>query len=153
MTTQDLGAIANEARRSGVRCTCGNLRMAARAVTQMYDTLLQPTGIKATQLNVLIAAAALREATISQLAAAMVMDRTTLTRNLKPLVAQKLIEVAPGTDRRNRIVTLTTAGRNTIETAWPLWSEAQDRVVAGLGQERWQRLLADLSAVTSLLRA
>ena len=153
MATHYLDTLAQMARQSGGRCTCGNLRMAARAVTQMYDGLLQPTGLKATQLNVLVAAAALGEATVSQLAAALVMDRTTLTRNLKPLVTRKLLQVAPGADRRNRVVTLTATGRDTLRTAWPHWSQAQDRVVAGLGRKRWQRLLADLSAVVSLLRA
>ena len=153
MIKHDIKALAQEAQRSGRQCTCGNLRQAARAITQIYDGLLRPTGLKATQLNVLISAAALGEATVSQFAAAMVMDRTTLTRNLKPLVARELMQIAPGADRRSRVVTLTTAGRDLLQTAWPHWSVAQDRVVAGLGRQRWQRLLADLSAVVSLLRA
>ncbi|MEE8273100.1 MAG: MarR family transcriptional regulator, partial [Alphaproteobacteria bacterium] len=78
------GKSRDDAREAAI-CTCFNLRKAARAVTQLYDAALGPSGLRATQFS-LIAALGVRGApTISQLAKAMVMDRTTLTRNLKPL--------------------------------------------------------------------
>ena len=88
--------------RAGLGCACFNLRKAARAVTQLYDDALRPAGILATQLPLLIATGRLERVTISQLAEAMVMDRTTLTRNLRPLERDGLVRTKPGKDRRVR---------------------------------------------------
>ena len=71
--------------------------------------------------------------TISQLAQALVMDRTTLTRDLKPLEAQGLIQVSSGADRRTRTVALTARGRQVLTRALPLWERAQARMIEGLG--------------------
>ena len=69
-------------------CACLNVRKAARAVTQLYDEVLQPTGLRSTQFNLLVAVALAGEAPVTRLAEALVMDRTTLARNLKPCVRQ-----------------------------------------------------------------
>jgi DNA-binding MarR family transcriptional regulator len=84
------------------------------------------------------------------MADALVMDRTTLTRNLKPLVKDGLLAVEPGADRRSRWVRLTPKGRKTLAEALPLCQRGQDRVVEGLGRERWQRLVGDLGATVAL---
>ena len=91
-------------------CACLNLRMAARAITRFYDRALQPSGLRATQFNLLCALAADGSATITHLAQQLVMDRTTLSRNLKPLVGMGLIAVEPGEDRRSRVIALTDDG-------------------------------------------
>ena len=137
-------AAASEA----TRCACFNLRKAARAVTQLYDAALEPAGLRATQFSLLAAAAALGSPTVGELARAMVMDRTTLTRNLRPLERQALIALSPGADRRTRHVTLTPEGRQRLDDALPLWRRAQLGIVEGLGPARWDRLLGDLRAVT-----
>lgn len=72
------------------------------------------------------------------------MDRTTLTRNLKPLERQGLIEIKPGQDQRTRVVALTAEGCEALAKAIPLWEQAQARIVEGLGH-RWSTLLSDLS--------
>ncbi len=77
------------------------------------------------------------------------MDRTTLARNLRPLEKMGLMNVAQGDDQRKRIVTLTTRGKEVLSKALPLWEKAQDRVVKGLGQERWTSLQANLKEVVS----
>ncbi|MGH8659094.1 MAG: MarR family winged helix-turn-helix transcriptional regulator, partial [Gammaproteobacteria bacterium] len=92
------------------QCACFNLRKATRAVTQLYDEVLRETGIRVTQLTLLVAAYLSGEIPISQMAEVLVMDRTTLTRNLKPLEAQGLIAIRSGADRREKLVTLTTRG-------------------------------------------
>src|SRR6266568_2690129 len=69
-------------------CACSNVRKAARAVTQLFDEMLQPTGLRSTQFTLLVAVALLGEAPVTQMARALVMDRTTLARNLKPCVRQ-----------------------------------------------------------------
>jgi len=88
-------------------CACSNVRNAARAVTQLFDELLQPTGLRSTQFTLLVAVARLREAPVTQLSRALVMDRTTLARNLKPLESLRLLTVEAGTDRRRHLVRLT----------------------------------------------
>lgn len=133
-------------------CTCSNLRKAARAITQLYDEVLQPSGLLVNQFTLLVAIALAGSATITRLAQALVMDRTTLTRNLKPLVRQGLIEIEPGQDQRVRIIKLTDEGRTALIKALPLWEQAQSRVVKGLGQERWHTLLNNLSDTTSCVR-
>jgi len=89
--------------------------------------------------------------TITQLAEQMVMDRTTLTRDLRLLEDRGLVEISPGTDRRTRVVKITNAGRRTLAKALPLWEQAQSAVVEGLSQQRWNAMLEDLHAAVSLV--
>jgi DNA-binding MarR family transcriptional regulator len=88
--------------------------------------------------------------TVTRLAEIGVMDRTTLTRNLKPLEKKGLIKVVPGDDQRTRIVTLTAHGKEVLSKALPLWEKAQSRVIKRLGQERWNSLMTNLSEMVSL---
>ena len=96
--------------RAGLECACFSLRKAARAVTQLYDDALKPARVLATQLPLLATSARLERATVTKLAEAMVMDRTTLTRNLRPLERDGLLRTEPGADRRVREVSLTKKG-------------------------------------------
>jgi DNA-binding MarR family transcriptional regulator len=125
-------------------CTCFGLRKAARAVTQMYDQALKPSGLRATQLSLLFAAERAGPRGIGELAELLVMDRTTLTRNLKPLLDRGLLVRGEGADRRRRPIGITPAGRDAIAQALPYWREAQSRMVGSLGRSRWGRLLGDL---------
>jgi DNA-binding MarR family transcriptional regulator len=134
-------------------CACGNLRKAARAVTQVYDEVLRPTGLRVTQFGILGATMAMEPVTLTRLADATVTDRTTLTRNLKLLEKRGLIRVQMGNDRREREVTLTARGREALASGLPFWQKAQTRVIKGLGDERWNALREGLSAVVSLARA
>ena len=133
-------------------CAVLNLRRAARAVTSRYEDEMRPLGLKATQFSLLVASALRGPINVSQLAELMVMDRTTLTRNLKPLQKQGLLQVVPGRDRRTRAVTLTAAGEKRLEQALPLWERAQHTVVEGLGQERFAGLLGDLQQTVDVAR-
>ena len=137
---------------SPANCTCFNLRKAARAVTQVYDEALRPSGLKATQLSLLVNLARRGALPLTQLADALVMDRTTLTRNLKPLTARGLVAIEPEADRRVRRISLTDAGRKALDGAMPLWETAQRRMVVGLGDERWSGLLDGLSATVALVQ-
>jgi len=131
-------------------CACLNVRKAARAITQLYDEVLQPSGLRVTQFTLLVSIALAGEAPVTRLANALVMDRTTLTRNLALLEHHGLVAIAPGTDQRTRMVTLTNQGREALAKALPLWEKAQKRVVSGLGRKQWNTLLADLSNIVSL---
>jgi len=92
--------------------------------------------------------------TISRLADAMVMDRTTVARELRPLEDQGLIRITPGGDRRTRQVQLTDAGHVKRREVVPLWQAAQSKIIAeGLGYERWGRLYDELLEVVRLAQA
>lgn len=134
------------------RCACTNLRSAARAITQFYDQMLEPSGLRATQYSILAALARAGDMTIIPLADQLVMDRTTLTRNLSRLEKYGWIRIEPGEDLRTRIVHLTDEGRAVLAKALPLWQEAQTRVVGGLGEGQFHVLLGQLSAVVSLVQ-
>ena len=132
-------------------CVCFNIRKSARAITQLYEDALRPTGLRATQFTLLVATRVMGTATISGLAKVLVMDRTTLTRNLKPLEKQGFVRILPGKgDRREREVTLTITGQETLTEALPLWKTVQEAVIEALGQGRVTRLLKDLSATVAL---
>ena len=131
-------------------CACFNLRKAARAVTSLYDGVLQPTGLRSTQATLLMAIASAGTATISQLAEVLVMDRTTLARNLKLLEARRLISIKPGQDQRTRVVHVTELGRQALLRALPLWEQAQRQVTAALGARQLDQLFGSLDALEDL---
>lgn len=134
-------------------CLCFNVRKSARAITQLYDDALRPTGLRATQFSLLVALRRLGAVTINRLAETLVMDRTTLTRNLRPLEKEGLIQVLPGGDRREREITLTAAGQTTLNKALPLWRQIQTRVRRRLGSGRASRLLQDLARTVQVSQA
>ncbi len=119
---------------SGFDCVCGNMRMAARAVTAIYNRHLRPAGLQATQMTVLWAVVALRSASVKDIAATIVMDQTTLLRNLRILARRGLVSMTVGEDRRQRLVALTPAGRDQFGAALPHWQRAQKEVQQALGQ-------------------
>jgi DNA-binding MarR family transcriptional regulator len=132
-------------------CACFNLRKTARAITQFYNAILQPSGLLVTQFSLLVTLARDNPTPISSLAEALGMDRTTLSRNLKPLQHQGLVHLAPDeADQRIQLVALSAEGRAAVLAAMPLWQQAQQQVVAQFGAERFPTLLADLSSMVAL---
>ena len=131
-------------------CFCMNIRKASRVITQLYDEALKPSGLLVSQFTVLVALASVGSITMTQLAEALVMDRTTLTRNLKPLEREGLVRIESGQDQRTRVLSLTNAGQTALEKALPLWQEVQIQVVERLGQEQWKLLLTGLLNTVSL---
>lgn len=135
-----------------VNCTSANLRKVNRLVTQVYDASLRPVGLRATQFNLIATLVKLGDTPLSRLAGVLVMDRTTLTRNLKPLVDKGLIRIDHEEDQRIRIISLTDEGRIVFEEALPFWREAQSQLVEGLGQNRWSAFLDDLRATIDVIQ-
>ena len=127
------------------QCTCLNLRQAARVVTQHYEALLDPVGIKITQLPILAALAA-GPLTMNHLADRLAMDRTTLTRNLRPLARDALLRIERGYDKRERRVQVTEAGLAALRRAVPLWKQAQAEMIDNLGRFQWGVLMDNLRA-------
>lgn len=128
-------------------CVCNTLRMATRAVTQLYDEILRPSGLRVTQYSILAAVARRKEARVGQLSEALAIDQTTLTRGITVLERDGVLERVANPDGRVKAVRLTAKGRRVLEAARPLWAQAQSRVLRELGTEAWgdaQRRLAHL---------
>ena len=118
-------------------CACHKVRTAARAVTRTYDEALRPVGLRATQLAVLVAVAMDKAISINALAELMGMDRTTLTRNLRPLEKEGLVTRGNEGWRRSRALEVTKKGRSRLRQALPLWSGAQQALRKKLGNRSW----------------
>lgn len=127
-------------------CAFLHLRMASRAVTRLFDEILRPSGLRATQLSVLVPISLNSPITITHLAEELVMDRTSLSRLLKPLEKSGLVRIVSGEDQRTREVALTLRGQEAVAQAIPLWEKAQAHVVQEMGEERWLKLREDLAA-------
>ena len=151
--TQKNRMTATDRANAGHVCACFNLRKATRVVTQLYDEALKPAGLRSTQFTVLAATRALGPVSVNELAEWIVMDRTTLTRNLKPLERDGLIAVRPGDDLRVRQVSLTAKGRKTLERAYPMWEGVQARLREQLGDARVDQMLVDLKATVEGLQS
>src|SRR6202521_441745 len=122
-------------------CNCLAIRQAARHVTQFYDQLIAPVGLRTTQFAILRRLKREGPMTINALAAALVMDRTTLGRNILPLQRDGLIDiVASPADRRDRELRLSAAGEERRRQASEGWAIAQTRFDAVFGSERAARL-------------
>lgn len=124
-------------------CAVMNFRQVTRVVTAHFDDALRPSGLRATQLNLLVLIEGAFATTVTDLAGILAMDRTTLTRNLKLLRARGLVEA----DR----IALTSKGRKAAAAALPLWEVAQAGIVKGLGERRWVALLGELTATRDVV--
>jgi len=118
-------------------CACHKVRMAARAVTPAYDEALRPIRLRATPLAVLVAMTKHDAMSINALAEFIGMDRTTLTRNLRPLEKEGLISRGVEGWRRSRALEITKKGRSRLRGALPLWIKAQRALKQKLGDRNW----------------
>lgn len=114
------------------RCTCFRVRKLARLMSQRFDRALAPAGINLNQYSILRRAGA-GDRTIGELAHELGMDRSTLSRDLQPLLAAGWAALAQGDDARQRFVRVTAAGRRTVARAMPHWQRAQDALGEGIG--------------------
>jgi DNA-binding MarR family transcriptional regulator len=131
-------------------CICLAVRQAARHVTQFYDQLLAPSGLRTTQFSLLAKLRRRGPMTINAFAAEMVMDRTTLGRNILPLERDGLIRIesAPS-DRRSKQIRVTRRGEKCLDAAFKGWTEAQAQFESAFGSDRMSELRALLRAVTA----
>jgi DNA-binding MarR family transcriptional regulator len=128
-------------------CACFAVRRAARVITQHYDRALRPSGLRATQFTLLTMLALGGPLSLSRVADRLGMERTTLTRNLKLLLAAGLISVDQGDDRRVRTISITPKGRRAAVDALPHWRRAQRAVASHLTRD----IFSSLAAVTQRL--
>ena len=131
-------------------CNCLALRQAARHVTQFYDEFLAPIGLRSTQYSILARLQRRGPMTVNALAAEMVMDRTTLGRNIQPLQRDGLVAVGRGKeDRRSKAISLTASGASQLREAMKAWSQAQARFETVFGIKRAKELRSLLGEVTA----
>lgn len=133
-------------------CACADLRRATRAVTQLYDAVLRPEGLRATQFTLLQVLARAGAVTQGTLADVLATDSTTLSRTLAPLESARWIRSFPGGDRRQRLLELTPAGRRVLERATPAWESAQRQLRERLGDDGWRALEGVTGAAVAAAR-
>ncbi|NOQ90398.1 MAG: MarR family transcriptional regulator [Gammaproteobacteria bacterium] len=131
-------------------CACFNVRKSARVLTKHYDDALHPLGLKPTQFTILAVLSSIDAITVTDLAEFMVLDRTTLTRNLRPLEKQGMLKTNAGEDRRTRMISLSKKGLNKLEKAIPLWKQAQKQVKEYMGNNRFNNFLNELNYVENI---
>jgi DNA-binding MarR family transcriptional regulator len=131
-------------------CNCLAVRQAARHITQFYDQWLAPSGLRTTQFSILAKLRRTGPMTINELAAEMVMDRTTLGRNILPLERDGLVAVAQGRhDRRSKELRITEAGEASFRAGLKGWRDAQRRFETAFGAERTADMRGLLQAVAA----
>jgi len=111
--------------------------MVTRAVTQLYDDALRPSGLRVTQFSILATIAHMGEANLRQLQDALAIDQTTLTRSLGLLEREGLTERVPHPDGRIKALRLAVRGRRALAVARPLWARAQQTVLRDVGTTAW----------------
>jgi DNA-binding MarR family transcriptional regulator len=131
-------------------CNCFAARRAARHITQFYDRFLAPSGLRTTQFSILVKLRRRGTLTINALAADMVLDRTTLGRNIVPLARDGLIVVETDKcDRRSKTLRLTARGAARYRAAAKGWAQAQAQFEIAFGADRtaaMRALLHDVAA-------
>ena len=127
-------------------CVCFGLRRAARVITQHYDRQLRPVGLRATQFTLLAMLVQAGPLPINRLAGLLGLERTTLTRNLRPLLAKGWLTVEDVKDRRVRTIKITAAGMAAASAALPHWRRAQSTAAAKVGDLRLREMLARAGA-------
>ena len=129
-------------------CACQSLRRATRVVTRIYDQELAKAGIEITPFGLLTALDLTGETNQKRLSAGFAMDSTTLTRTLGLMLKQGWIRTRLGKDKRERLFSLTRAGRRQLATAQPFWEAAQQRLRKELGYAGWTSMKQAVSQMT-----
>jgi DNA-binding MarR family transcriptional regulator len=132
-------------------CTCFRVRKLSRLMSRRYDQRLAAAGLNLNQYSILRRVGD-RARAIGELAAELGMDRSTLSRDLKPLLVNGWLQAVAGDDARQRPVRATAAGRRTLARAVPLWRQAQDDIDALLGERGTQRLHAQVDRALARLQ-
>jgi DNA-binding MarR family transcriptional regulator len=134
-------------------CACQNLRRLTRVITRIYDQELRKAGLEITQFGLLTALAKTGEANQKRLSAGFAMDSTTLTRTLGLLLKQGWVEVKQGRDRRERLFSLTRAGKRQMMEAQPYWELAEQKLRQELGDAGWKQIKETVSRSTKAAMA
>src|ERR1700761_7441387 len=136
---------------AGTRCNVTALRKATRHVSQLYDEMLAPSGLRGTQRSILVNIDKHGYPSMGELAAALVLDRTALNHNLKPLERDGLVSISVDrNDRRSKLVQLTKRGEARLADSHAAWKAAQDRFEAAFGVKEAAELRRTMDLIASL---
>ncbi|KOS60957.1 winged helix-turn-helix transcriptional regulator [Lysinibacillus agricola] len=135
-------------------CVCANLRKKTRVVTQLYDKLLQPTGLKITQYSMLANIAHQQSVSISRLGAILLLDQTTITRNINLLKQNGYVDLMRDPqDARTKIITLTDKGVEKLNEAAPIWQDIQERIINDIGIEKYEEFYETLKTIQKIIKS
>lgn len=135
-------------------CVCANLRKKTRVVTQLYDKLLQPTGLKVTQYSMLANIAHQQTVSISRLGEILQLDQTTVTRNINILKQSGYVELTRNPqDARTKIISLTDKGIEKLNEATPIWQTIQERIIADIGIDQYVNFYDTLRTIQKIIRS
>ncbi len=134
-------------------CACSQIRRTARALSVLYDEFLESSGLTVTQYALLVSIGRAEQISRTSLAARLGMERTTLTRNLRPLERENLVGEKTGEDRRERVLALTPRGRKQLTRSYPLWEQAQCAFFTQFGRERFDELRTLLAGAAEASKA
>lgn len=123
-----------------VECLCILARRTARSLTDVYDRALEPSGLKVTQFSLLRAIDRLENSSLTDMAQATGLDRSTLGRNLRVLEKDGLVSLSQGKDERTRVPKLNANAKQALRIAQPLWEEAQKKMASTLPQDAIKHL-------------
>jgi DNA-binding MarR family transcriptional regulator len=130
-------------------CACSQVRRVARKLSAHYDAILSPEGLTITQYSLIVNIQRAGQLSHSFLAEKVGMERTTLTRNLRPLIRAGWVTVAAGKDRRQHLLQLTETGKQKLIRSLPLWEQAQSQFLSRIGSQSLQELRALLALAES----
>jgi DNA-binding MarR family transcriptional regulator len=131
-------------------CVCSQVRRLARKLSSLYDTVLSTEDLTITQYSLLANIERAGQLSHTVLAEKVGMERTTLTRNLRPLTRAEWVAAATGQDRRQHLLQLTATGRRKLVRSLPLWEETQRQFLSQIGSESLQELRALLTSAESV---
>ncbi len=134
-------------------CLCATFRRTARALSQLYDDAVRPLGLRTTQFTILQALSLTGEVAQGRLGEILALDSTTLTRTLAIMKRRKWVAMRQGRDGRERLISLSAAGREQFDLASPAWQAVQDRLRSQLGEERWSALFQQNREMTAVATA
>jgi DNA-binding MarR family transcriptional regulator len=133
-------------------CLAFALRRTSRAISQIYDHALSSSKLRSTQFNLLTGMSLYQAKTLTELALWLVMDRTTLTRNLKPLERSGLISTQSTQDKRSKAYALTEKGHALVAQALPLWNQIQEKIDHSLGINHRKQIIQELHQIIDKTR-
>ena len=132
-------------------CLFAKTRKVSRYVTNMYTKALKEIDVTPVQYSMLTAILILKESNINTLSSALKMDRTTINRNLKPLIRDGLVYVNESEDRRERIIQITKYGNETYNKGYKNWKQVQEELKETLGDDLWEEMNDALDKVIQVI--
>ncbi|WP_254601404.1 MarR family winged helix-turn-helix transcriptional regulator [Burkholderia lata] len=134
------------------QCVLFDVHRVSRVLTALYNSHLREAGVTVTQFTLLQSINAIAPAGITRVAESMVMDRTSVTRLIEPLLAQGFLATEPGEDRRFRNLVVTKEGKKAIARAEPAWRAAQAELHSRVGTTQWLHMRDALRTTLKLMR-